>query len=180
MTHRIHLKGQILRPGQKPENVELIAHQVHDSDPIQHKSKTADESKASDITLADDTHLSGYILEPDAYYKMEGYLSYTQNVGNIAWRWQFSDAPQEFGMTFSFVDEASVENSQHTNAHDVILSEQNMTDTVDASGVLHGLIKANATAGGTLDFQWSQQTSSANNTTIYEGSWIRIEKLNIV
>jgi len=142
------------------------------------KHKTADQSKATDITVADDTHLSGFTLTAAKHYQVEGLISYTQNVGNLAWRWQFSQTPQRFGMAMEFGDISTVEHATYSTTHNATLSEQTMTDTVNVGLIIRGLFQANASTGGTLDFQWSQQTSSANNTTLFQGSWINLRVID--
>jgi hypothetical protein len=43
--------------------------------------------------------------------------------------------------------------------------------------VIHGVYLAGGNAG-TLQFQWAQNTADASNTTVYDGSWLRLTPLN--
>ena len=142
------------------------------------KVKTADKSLASNITLEDDNHLFGWNLTADKYYSIEGFIAYTQNIGDIKVAFQLSDAAQLGQWSLDATDVANAVEGRHLANITGQIPLVGMGDGLAAGFQIHGTFKANATTGGTLDFQWAQDTSDANNTTVRDGSWIKIKQLD--
>lgn len=143
-----------------------------------HKVKTADESKATDTTLADDDALFGFSLTADKYYKFEAFIPYTQNVGNIKLKMQLSQAEQTAEWQAWVTDTSGNQESDHLSNMTGAIILTAMVDTADASIRITGTLKANATTGGILDFQWAQQLSEAGATVVKEGAWMTVTKLD--
>ena len=71
--------------------------------------------------------------------------------------------------------------TQYNDTHLGIDTTVSITTMVDGEFVglkIDGVFQANVTTGGTLDFQWAQDTSDGNNTRLQQGSWIRLSKLD--
>lgn len=141
------------------------------------KTKTADKSLATNITPEDDNHLIGWNLVTDKRYLMEGYLIYAQDGGKLRMVFQFSNVAEFSEWSSVGIDTVPAESFDHAAdmTTDLISST---TDAVAASVRLKGTFQANSSAGGTLDFQWAQQISDADNTTVQNGSWIRIQQMD--
>ncbi len=144
------------------------------------KFKTSTTSKATDITLADDPDLAGWALTTSKHYSIEAYLAYDQSVGNFQFKFDFSDTPVV--LTHQMTTWASDETqTQYNDTHIGIENTVSITTMVDGEFVglkIDGVFQANVTTGGTLDFQWAQDTSDGNNTRLKQGSWIRVSKLD--
>jgi hypothetical protein len=120
---------------------------------VQTKVKTAEETRTSTTTFTDDNHLSGFALEAGAYYRFEMLFSYQHyQTPDFKYQFQFSNTPQT---------EAVI----------------NATDSFDIIIRIVGFFLANATTGGTLDFQWAQNTSDAQAITARKGSFMKVEKI---
>lgn len=139
--------------------------------------KTAVENKTADTTLADDSELT-LNLAPDRRCKFTAHIGVGQNLGDLKYFFQFSNSPQSslFGR-YEAIDQSGV-----TAQGIVITISANtittMTDTEEYSLLVTGHLQTNATIGGTVDFQWAQNTSSANATYIKPNSWMKVEYLD--
>jgi hypothetical protein len=137
---------------------------------------TSSSTKATDTTLADEAELSSLVLEANSYYEISGYLKVSQNVGDFKCRFQFNNAPDNFDVTYFAVDQSGVADEFHPTSGASTVQITTMTDT-DTYGLrITGYINTDGT-GSTLDFQWAQNTSSANDTQIFDGSFITFRKL---
>lgn len=141
------------------------------------KVKDAPTAKSEDTTLADDPDLSGWTLNTGSHYAIEGYLGYLQNVGDIQWTFQFSNTPTSPNYRYIAVDTGSNEVTDVSNL-DSTVSITTLTDNAGAHVHIIGGFQANASSGGTMDFQWAQNSSNINDTTLLESSWIRLTRLN--
>ena len=141
------------------------------------KSKTTAQNIASSTDLADDDHMTGWELEALRFYKITSFLMCKQNVGNIQWKFNFSETPAASeGFLLQAIDTNEVVRFDFISELTGTKTLTTMTDNLEFALILTAGFQANATTGGKVDFQWSQETSSANNTTIQEGSWITITK----
>ena len=143
------------------------------------KVLTANFTKNTDATLADVSDLSGFSLDADSWYSIEGTLAcYTNTVGDLSFGFDFTNAPQlQRGGLVGF-----------TNTHDGgalgggsinDISDMDVTSPTDYTTLhLMGTFKSNATTGGTVDFQFAQRAAANVDTRLYWGSWIRITKLS--
>lgn len=139
------------------------------------KVKLADENVASSTTLQDDDHLVGWSLAVNKYYKITGQLREAHNVGDFKLMFDFTNTPQEFSLTAMASGISAVANHQGSDSTPIEFTT--LPDSTQNSITLTGFVRANATTGGTVDFQWAQVTSSANNTSLSAGSWITIERI---
>ena len=139
--------------------------------------KTADESKASDTTLADDATLAGFTVESGAWYRFEALIDVAQNVGDFKFAFDFTIAPALFTGLWHAVDLAGVSDEDNVNFGSSTISITTMTDSSEYQLHMVGRIKGHATTDATMDFQWAQNTSSANNTTVGAGSFIHLLRM---
>jgi hypothetical protein len=144
------------------------------------KVKTATTSKNTDITLADDPHLAGWSLTASKHYAIEAYLMYDQSVGDIKFKFDFSQTPVvvTHQLTAWASDEAG---TQYNDTQISVENTVSITTMVDGEFVglnISAGFQANASIGGTLDFQWAQDTSDGNNTRVKQSSWMRITQLD--
>lgn len=134
-------------------------------------------SRSTDIVLSDDPELAGWALDGSSRYTITGRLIVFQNIGNFQFRFQLSQSASGASLTWDSLDETgvAVENFvlSVTTGQDITT----MTDSEQYSIILTGSFLANV-AASTMDFQWAQETSSANNTNLIAGSWIAIKKLD--
>jgi len=142
------------------------------------KVKTSNQSKASDTSMVEDDDLKDWSLTAAKYYSIEAFIEYLQTVGDIKFEFDFSNAPQGSGGMIVATDDNAVERMDFQTALTVNWAITTLTDGSQAGIMISGWLQSNATTGGTMDFIWAQNTSSANNTTVAGGSWIRVVQLN--
>ena len=141
------------------------------------KVKTATQSKNTDVTLQNDDHLTGWTLVGSKLYSLEGWLDCTQNVGNLAYKFGFSDFPIRSSLQVYAQDQTGTIFEDYLI--DIHLSKNitTMTDTERFFVKFKGSFQAHAN-GGTFSFQWAQETSSANVTSLFLSSWMHLRLLN--
>ena len=143
------------------------------------KVKSADQNVANSTTLVDDDHLVGWSLTAGKYYSFEALLAVSQDGGNLKYMFTFTNAPTSEYQLLVATDSNSVEfRDSVENVGQGTRSILTMTDGLIFALRLNGFFQANGSTGGTVKFQWAQQTSDADNTTIKEGSWVRITQLD--
>ena len=144
------------------------------------KFKNFTQQKVSDTTLANDDDLYGWDVEPDKQYIIEGFLSVFQNVGDFKYKFNFDNAPQSTHAIQRAIDQAGTPNIDDDFLLNAITTSQSITTMTD--GQQYGLtilamFDSHATEQATMDFQWAQNTPSANNTNIVNNSWIKLTQL---
>ena len=143
-------------------------------------TKVATEAHSIDTstTLVDDNHLFGWNLVANKQYSLTMFLAYSLNVGDIKFAFQFSSAPVQSRAAMSVVEpDGTIIGDYITD----LTTAVPITTVADASGAiitLQGGFETHATVGGTLDFQWAQNESSANATVRAQDAWIEIRQLN--
>jgi len=143
-----------------------------------YKVKATTLSKSSTTSLSDDPDLFGFVLETGKRYSVKCYLKYTQNVGDFKFTFQFTNTPTSSTMIYWATDESKVQDNDFLNSLTTAVAITTMTDTDDVGLLIEGSFRADVTTGGTLDFQWAQNTSSANNTTLFINSWMEVTQLD--
>ena len=143
------------------------------------KFKASASFMASDITLADDADLAGWALTANKHYSIDAWLYYDQSVGNFKYSFQFSQTPQASSSSQWASDESATQyNDVDISLPGTAVEITTMTDGENVGLRISGFFQAHASTGGTLDFQWAQETSDTNNTTLKQGSWMRIARLD--
>lgn len=138
--------------------------------------KTSTTSRSSTSTLADDSDLAGMVLDDSSFYKIEAYIGVTSasNVPDFKWRFQFSSSPQSEDYRWNSVDSVGGSSGNSGGLTDTFNVALSAGDTFDLHFI--GYIRTGAT-GGTLDFQWAQNTSDPTSTDLLLGSFLQLTKL---
>lgn len=139
--------------------------------------KPSDTARSGTISMTDDPHLGGEILEPDTMYAIEMALRVSVAAASPGFRMALSvnQAPQEgewgdaggplFG---SYTIATSPDTASGAGGFPVAPGAW-----VYGSGYIH----THASNPTTLSFQWAQGSSSGNATTLHKGSWMKVTKL---
>jgi hypothetical protein len=133
-------------------------------------SKTADQTKVSDTTLADDTVLK-FTMAASTKYRIRGEI------------WVVGNATADFKYGFAGPASPTVVAMRRANGPDVTAYTDVVPDvayptaiTINLSGVEGGALRFSAIVhnvnAGTFSFQWAQAVSNAGNTTVHAGSYI--------
>lgn len=140
--------------------------------------KASDESKASDTTLADDATLAGFSIVAAQWYKFEALIDVNQNVGDFKFAFQHTATPAYFTGIWHAIDAAGASDEDYENFASNTVSITTMTDGQSYAVHILAYLKGHATNANTMDFQWAQDTSSANNTTVGAGSFIHLSPIS--
>jgi hypothetical protein len=140
--------------------------------------KTADQTKAN-ATLANDTHLalavsasSTYIV--DLFLIIDGSLAGDFKMGFTG----------PAGATMDWVIAAQGTGATGTNGNQSFAYQT--LATTDNAGTIGAAAKlvicptgtlVTSTTAGTLQLQWAQNTTDATVTTLFTGSWLRLERV---
>ena len=144
------------------------------------KIKKATQSLASDTAVANDDELAGWTVESNKRYSFEAYIWVFQNVGNFQYKFAFDNAVANSHLIQRAIDQTATPNIDDDFLLDAISVAQPITTMADGQQYglhLAGTFLSHATLSATMDFQWAQETSSANNTNVVANSWIRLEQL---
>ncbi|MEE8598188.1 MAG: hypothetical protein V3S69_01465, partial [Dehalococcoidales bacterium] len=144
------------------------------------KVKTADTSRSSTSTLADDDHIAGLSLTADTWYEISGVIELltTSGTPDFKCRFNFSQTPQSVGSVISLGSNDSA--AQSTDAggspdtelfHNVIANRPTLQ-------YITAVFKSNASTGGNVSFQWAQQNSNATAMTVKAGSYMKLVELS--
>ena len=142
------------------------------------KFKNVTQTKSEDTTLANDSDLFGWAVEPNKKYIIESFLSIFQNVGDFKWKFSFDSPPQSTHGIQRAIDQGSnIADDYLLDAITVSQSITTMTDSQQYGLVITAMFTSHATKQATMDFQWAQDTSSSNITNLVNNSWIRLTQL---
>ena len=137
------------------------------------KFKTADESLTSS-TLADDTHLKDWVLQPDTYYRFEGYLkvSAAGATEDLEIDITTDNAFQEECYSWITVDAgtALTVDEGETQALTTAVAIIDIDGTALVGILLKGFVLTHATSACNVDIQFARQAGSGT-VTVSKGSW---------
>ncbi len=144
------------------------------------KFKTATNTRANN-TLTDDEHMVGFTIDAATMYSFVGYLLISNPLTT-------ADVLFRFDPTQTFVDSRIKHSARGSTANGAPVDDSGLATSSNFINLLtgdeimaveiSGFFKTHATMAGTVDFQWSQSTTEAGNlTSMYLGSWIRIQKM---
>ena len=128
-----------------------------------HQYPTADQSRASNTTLADDGELAGLALRPSSKYAFTLHVRFTGTPGKVAL--QLPAGATARGIVSN---DGTVSTST-----DLTQTQADVADGVYMSGV----ITVDSTAG-TLDVQWAQNASSGTATVRKADSLLTLTRLS--
>ena len=137
------------------------------------KFKTADEALTSS-TLADDTHLKDWVLQPNTYYRFEGYLHVTADAGS-------RDLEIDITTDNAFVEEmytwvtqdgagVTIDGEAGTIPLTTAIAQIDIDGTANVGISLKGFVLTHATSACNVDFQFAN-TAGAGTVTVNKGSW---------
>jgi hypothetical protein len=129
--------------------------------------KTADESTATDTTLSDDNTLL-FTTAANTEYAIRFRIYFSANATpDLKWLVHHSGTTTRIWYKHYTVGTAVA------LANNVFTTETTTTRATNTDGsiTIFCMLQVGA-SGGTLSFQWAQNTSDGNNTTIQEGSYM--------
>lgn len=154
--------------------------------------KTVDESLASNTTAQNDDELflsgvAGAIYTVDTYHQVQG--AGNAAAGNLKFQWTF---PTGAGVQFSWSVAGMATNdiTGATTEGKGSWLAQLSTTSPSAPAVVVGTPSANwagligrglwivGATGGTLRSQWAQSVSSATQSTVRKGSWMKLTRVS--
>jgi len=134
--------------------------------------KTADETITNDTVLNDDAALQFPVLAT-TNYAFRLVISILSDA-TADWKWSFNGpvAPTfvQIAAWIMHADGATVKNTTRNTAFGTSNAETT-TSTGEVTAFVYGIVQNGANAG-TVAFQWAQNTSSGNSTTLRAGSYL--------
>lgn len=146
----------------------------------QTKVKPSSEARTSTTTLADDSDLAGFDVLAATEYLLEAAIRVTtaNDVPDFKYTFQFSQTPQA---AIGFLIDNGGTGVTDGTVSDVTLTSTNTRNSSGGSDyvlTIRARVLGHATLDAVLDFQWAQNNSSANATTVSRGSFIRLTPTN--
>lgn len=135
-------------------------------------SKSADESRASTITPAVDTHLQVTAL-PAGHYAVKAYLYFTDGAGGHRMRFDISGADNIRGTGTRQCTTGGSTAVAHDEGFDLICAGAG-----SGQFFLGGGTEKPTAAATTISIFWAQNTSNAAATTLESFSWLEVTRLN--
>lgn len=138
--------------------------------------KTADESRASTITMADDADLTAAVVA--GTYEVEFVLGITGTAGDIVTEWGVPAGTGGFKFCLgpSQTSTSRVNTSMRAGTHAFATNvEYGVNDTDAALAVERGI--ATVTTAGSITLRWSQITSNAAPSSIVANSYMRVRRI---
>jgi len=142
------------------------------------KYKTADQSVSNSTVLQNDNDLAGFAIDAAGIYRFRAFFIYFQNIGDLIFRWSFSQAQQSINFRWSANDTAAAVSIDEYEAAISTVDVNGPIDGLEASIILDGTFLANAALASTLTLQWAQRISTGNATIMRANTWMEVEKLN--
>ena len=135
----------------------------------------SDISYTSDTTFADVTGLTGFTVTAAKRYAGRLVLHGTQNGGDLKIQFVLSQTAGDAGfIRYNLVNTSSeISDDVHSNITTTVLVTQ-ATDNIEFVTVLEFAFLAHATVNGTIKVQSAQTVSSANASTIIQGTYFEI------
>lgn len=150
------------------------------------KNKLAHETVISSTLLQNDDELAGWNLETHKHYYLEATIFGAQNVNGFRYRFKLSNTSSESGVMQFQINDATGDTTNMTIGNATIETVE-LFPGGGAGGLNDGQtwtlqvrlwFRANVINGGTLDFQWAQETSGVNGTTVSKGSRVTLYQLD--
>lgn len=142
--------------------------------------KSSDTARTSTTTLAADPHIV-VPVSASATYLLDGYIEFDGifgGTGDIKFDWTI---PAGATLRWGPLGNASGDTTQKYAANSAANSSVLTAGTYGTGGTRsaaspRGYVTVGGTAGN-LQLRWAQNTSSATATTVYAGSWIRLQRI---
>jgi len=141
--------------------------------------KLADESLISS-TLADDTHFVDWVLQPNTFYKLDGYLKVSADAGSRDLEIDFTTDNAFVEECYSFITvdagTALTVDEGETQALTTAVAVIDIDGTGLVGIILKGFVLTHATLQCTVDVQFANQ-AGAGTVTVAKGSWITFDPI---
>lgn len=141
--------------------------------------KTANETRASTTTLANDSDVTVSGLAASGIYQYEMALFYDGGAGGSEtdFKYKLNVSPDAVYMVFGDVYRNAA-GGTNTNAND---AEAASTAGSNGVGVIFMAVEKGMifmdSSPGTATLQWAQGTSGGTNTKLYKGSYLKLRKV---
>ena len=137
------------------------------------KFKTADQAFTSS-TLANDTHLVDWVLQPATYYRFEGYLSVVADAASRDLEIDIATDNAFASEVYSFITVDAGNALAVDQAETQALTTAVANIDIDGTGLvgihLKGFVLTHATLACNVDIQFADQ-AGAGSVTVGKGSW---------
>lgn len=147
--------------------------------PSEMKVKSADESLSSS-TLANDTHLNGFVLAPGSFYKVTGYLEVDADAAarDLELNFDSDFALQRSSYSWISVDSGSALTVDEGETQELTTAVAAIDiDGTSAVGILiMGSVFTNASSICTVDVQFAN-AAGAGSVEVRRGSWVKFEQI---
>jgi len=138
------------------------------------KFKTSDNALTS-TTLADDAQLKDWVLQPNTYYRLDGYLHVTADAAT-------RDLEIDITTDNAFVEEmytwitqdgagVAIDGEAGTIPLTTAIAQIDIDGTDNVGILLKGYVLTHATSACNVDIQFANQ-AAAGTTTVKKGSWV--------
>jgi hypothetical protein len=139
--------------------------------------KSADQIIYNSATKVNDTHLL-FSVPANARYALDGWLNVASHSNAYPlFAWSFPT-----GLTLQWTTGGTNSGNENTSAGflDFRVWDQSQDAPGHSHGAMHlrplGIVNVGSTAG-TLQLRWGQANAGEINTTLKEGSWLRLTKI---
>ncbi|MFD9515954.1 hypothetical protein [Streptomyces sp. NPDC059979] len=139
--------------------------------------KGSNTSRTSTTTLAADPHLA-LNVSASATYLVDGFIDYDGAFGAGGLKVDFTlpaGAVLRWGLLGNVVADTTQKYASNTADTGSLTAGTYGTGGTHTAGTLRGYLTVAGTAGA-LTMRWAQNASNATATTVYAGSWIRLER----
>lgn len=142
------------------------------------KHKTADESRDTDSTPSDDTHMKDWVLEAATFYRVTGYLKVSSGSATPDFQFLFvtDNAFQEASGNYLTISASANVAGFNRDAMTTATIVQ-IFGTGQSGILIEGFVFTHASLASNVDFQWAQGTSNGTATVLERGSSIKFEKM---
>jgi hypothetical protein len=132
------------------------------------KIKTADTTRNNTAVLADDPHMTVSSIPASTYYAFDAVIRHN------------ADAVPDIQFALSLPTNGEAHWDAVWQTPGTGLTDENPTAVAGAGAdrimFMRGYVMSGD--GGTVAIQWAQNGAHANNTTMREGSWMKLTKAN--
>jgi len=141
------------------------------------KFLTSQQSVTSSATLVDVTELSGFTLDADSWYAVEGGIGFTSSTaGDSKFGFTWTNAVQAGGF-FGLGGARSDGGTCGSFAANVTLPIAPSSGSGGGSVNFNVAFRSNATTGGTMDLQFAQRAANGTALVLQTGCWMKVTKL---
>lgn len=172
MSTRQQLVGQIQRPGQRPENINLVVNDLASViETVGVKGTTTTINTDATRTVDDDFTV---FIDADTWYRYELFLRVFTTSATPDFQYSFNSPG-----TFTGDLREHSTNAAGTVIEDVRAWSETPTIAIAASSTTIITLTGTVTSdtAGSMEFLWAQAVSDATDISVFNGSFVRVTKL---